>query len=179
MRGKKQPSLPGFGKMDVKEFGGTRLRGNAREERPISAKRPMHLVMKSSLAKGELSFLRACRAKRIESLVFRMGREHKVKVYRFANSGNHLHILVLPSSRKAFNRYIRALSGVIARVTLNVQRGNGLRLKFWDARPFTRIVEWGRAFKSVCNYILKNTLEAIGFIPYQPRGRRKAIPAPS
>ena len=42
-------------------------------------------------------------------------------------------------------------------------------LKFWDARPFTRIVEWGRDFKNFGFYILQNTLEATGFMPYQPR----------
>lgn len=28
----------------------------------------------------------------------------------------------------------------------------------WDAKPFTRIVEWGRDFVGVCAYILQYTL---------------------
>src|SRR5438093_1324945 len=110
MRRGKQNFLPGFDRIGVKEFGGSRLKGNPREARPISMKRPIHLVMRSALAKGDRSFLRAGRAKSIEQLVHRLGRENQVKVYRFANSGNHLHLILLPSSRKAFNRYIRAIS---------------------------------------------------------------------
>jgi len=173
MRAKRQPSLPGFGKFEIKEFGGSYLKGNAREERPISAKRPMHLVMRSTLARGERSFLNKSKARQIESLVHKLAKEKGVKVYRFANSGNHLHFLLLPSSREAFHSYIRAISGLIARISLGVERGKALGLKFWDARPYTKIIEWGREFRSVCNYVLQNTLEAIGFIAYQPRGRKK------
>jgi putative transposase len=174
MREKRQPRLPGFGKLDIKEFGGSLTKGNPREARPVSTRQPMHLVMRSELANGERSFLRKSNAKRIEALVRKLAQEKGVKLYRFANSGNHLHFLVLPSSRKAFRGYIRAISGLIARISLGVERGKAKGLKFWDARPYTKIVEWGREFRSVCNYILRNTLEAIGFIPYQPRHSRGA-----
>lgn len=40
---------------------------------------------------------------------------------------------------------------------------------FWDYRPFSRLLHWGKDYKSTLNYLLKNTLEAIGFIPYTPR----------
>jgi hypothetical protein len=35
--------------------------------------------------------------------------------------------------------------------------------------PFSRIIEWGRAYKGALNYILKNQLEAAGVISYTPR----------
>ena len=174
MRKVKQDLLPGFGQLGAKEFGGSKLRGNAREQRPISVKRTLHLVMKSSLARGESSFLSKKRARRIEDLVHRQGKLCGVKVYRFANSGNHLHLVIKPVSRRAFQTYIRSISGLIARITLGAEKGKAQGLKFWDARPFTRIVEWGRDYKNVCDYVLQNTLEAIGFIAYRPRGRKKA-----
>jgi REP element-mobilizing transposase RayT len=134
------------------------------------------LVLKSSLAVGERSFLRKNRARQIEALVFRLGRESGVRVYRYANSGNHLHLLLRPSSRQAFKLYVRALSGLIARMVLGAERGSAQGLKFWDARPFSRIVEWGRDFKNLGFYILQNTLEATGFMPHQPRiSRAKMI----
>src|SRR6476659_6927628 len=144
MRARKQSYLPGFGKLAKAEFGGSALKGNAREERPISTKRPMHLVMRSTLARGDKSFLNRSRARKIEELVRRLAKDKNVKVYRYANSGNHLHLLVLSASRRGFKAYVRALSGLIARLTLGVERGRALGVKFWDARPFTRIVEWGR-----------------------------------
>lgn len=174
MKSKKQEFLPGFEQLGVKEFGGSKLRGNAREQRPIAIKRPMHLVMRSTLATGERSFLRAKRARKIAELVHRLGKEKGVKVYRFANSGNHLHFIVLPKSREAFKSYIKAVTGVIARLSLGVDRGKAKGLKFWDAKPYTKILEWGREYKTVCKYLLQNTLEALGFIPYQPRKRKTA-----
>jgi hypothetical protein len=35
--------------------------------------------------------------------------------------------------------------------------------QFWDARPFTRLVPWGRAYRAVTHYLALNSLEAIGF----------------
>ena len=63
MRALKQDHFPGFGGLGTKEFGGSRLRGHAREQRPIAIKRSMHLVLKSSLAVGERSFLRRGRGR--------------------------------------------------------------------------------------------------------------------
>jgi REP element-mobilizing transposase RayT len=176
---KKQHYLPGFDQLGLgeKEFGGSKLlnKAHAREARPISIKRPMHLVMRSTLATGDRSFLRAKRARKIEELVHRLGKEKGVKVYRFANSGNHLHFIVLPRSREAFKAYIKAVTGIIARLALGAERGSAKEIRFWDAKPYTKILEWGREYKTVCNYLLQNTLEALGFIPYQPR-KQKAVP---
>jgi REP element-mobilizing transposase RayT len=176
MRGPRQPLLPGFSGLKTKEFGGALLKGNPREARPVSTKRPMHLVMRSTLATGARSFLSPHRAKRIDALIRSVGRDKGVRIYRYANSGNHLHLIVLPRSRVAFRSFLRAITGLIARITLAVERGRAAGLKFWDARPFTRILEWGRDFKAVSDYLTENTLEAIGFIPYRPRNRKARLP---
>jgi REP element-mobilizing transposase RayT len=172
---RKQNYLPSFSQLGEKEFGGSQRlnRANARAQRPISVKRPMHLVMRSTLASGEFSFLRAKRARRIEALVHKLGKEKGVKVYRFANSGNHLHFIVLPRSREAYKAYIKAITGIIARLTLGAERGSAKKIRFWDAKPYTRILEWGRDFKTACQYVLQNTLEALGFIPYQMRKKKR------
>jgi REP element-mobilizing transposase RayT len=176
MRSPKQFIFTGFEKLKTKEFGGALIKGNPREARPVSTKRPMHLVMRSTLARGERSFLRPARAKQIKDLVQRTSKKHGVKVYRFANSGNHLHMIVLPSSRTGFNGFIRAISGLIARLTLGVERGRAKGLKFWDARPFTRVLEWGRDYRQACAYLAQNILEALGFIEYRPRAGVKVRP---
>jgi hypothetical protein len=46
-------------------------------------------------------------------------------------------------------------------------QGKGQR--FWQFRPFSRVMRWGRDFKNGCKYVVQNTLEALGFIPYKPR----------
>ena len=63
----KQLVFPGFEKLMKADFGGDLLKGNAREQRPISNKRPMHLVMRSTLATGERSFLNARKKKASKS----------------------------------------------------------------------------------------------------------------
>ncbi len=162
-----------------KVFGGALLkRSNPKTARPISLKRPMHLVIKSSQAVGALSLNSKARA--IADIVIDQGRTHGVKIYRYANAGNHLHLIVLPSSKKAMHNFSRSICGLIARLILGRQRRAAYSPtlnrveKFWDARPFTRIVEWGRDFQSTCKYVLQNTLEAIGFMPYKPRRQRKS-----
>jgi len=160
---------------NIKYFGGAYLKNsNPKGPRPLSIKRSLHLVLRSSMAKGSHSFLK--RDKKIREIIGIQGKRHGVKIYRQANGGNHLHLIVLPRSRDAFNDFIRATTGIIARLVLNVERGRAKNLQFWDKRPFTRIIEWGKEFAGVSRYLLKNTLEALGFIPYQPRkGKSKML----
>jgi hypothetical protein len=153
-----------------KHFGGAYLKNShAKVKRPVTVKAPMHLVMRSELAKGSHSLLKLER--RVQKIIYDQGRRFGVKVYRLANAGNHLHLVILPRSRRAFSAFVRAISGLIARAVLKVQRGHAKGLKFWAQRPFTRIVSWGREYREVCNYLLQNTLEALGFVAYRPRTR--------
>lgn len=189
----KQMALPGFEKeLSKSHFGGALLKGNPRDARPIAVKRPMHLVLKSKKATGARSFLAPARAAAILILVNRVARLHCIKIHRYANGGNHLHLIVQTPSRAAFQRFLRGTTGVIARMTLGRERGKaralaegasidrdgcsqvqGASSAFWDARPFTRIIEWGRDFRRTNDYVIKNTLEALGFVAYaarRPRG---------
>ena len=40
---------------------------------------------------------------------------------------------------------------------------------FWQFRPFSRVVHWGRDFKVCVKYLKQNVLEAFGFVLYQRR----------
>jgi REP element-mobilizing transposase RayT len=154
-----------------KFFGGAHLKNShAKTARAIACKKPMHLVMRSSLAKGARSFLRRDRELRV--LFEKQAKLFGVRIYRFANAGNHLHLIVLPRSRGAFKNFLRAVSGLTARLVLGAERGSPQTQSFWDQRPFTRILEWGRDFLGVKKYLLQNALEAIGFVPYKTRKSR-------
>lgn len=149
-------------------FGGEFLKNsNAKNQRPLSFKRPIHLVMRSTLAKGSLSLLKFDGS--VRKIFERQSKKFGVKIYRFANAGNHLHLIIFPRSRQAYRSFIRSVTGLVARLVLRVQRGKSKKPRFWDKRPFTRIANWGKDFRGLCNYLLRNTLEAIGFIPYKPR----------
>ena len=157
---------------DPTAFGGALLdRGSPRTRRPIHPRQPHHLVLRTTRARGALSLLAPGRARRIQTLAFRLGHTLGVRVYTYANAGNHLHLLVQPRSREAFHAYIRALSGLVARLTLRAERGRPTRRPFWDRRPWTRIVAWDRDFEVVLTYVIRNALEAERLIPYRARAK--------
>lgn len=159
----------------AKHFGGAFLKkSHAKTKRPMTTKRSLHLVMRSSLAKGDRSLLKHAAA--IRQIIQRQSDAFGVKVYRLANAGNHLHMVILPSSRKSLSGFLRSISGLIARKVLGVEKGSSKKIQFWDQRPFTRILEWGREYRTVLRYLVQNSLEAFGFIAYTPR---KLRPAPA
>lgn len=44
-----------------------------------------------------------------------------------------------------------------------------LSQSFWQFRPFSRVVHWGKDFKTCVKYLKQNILEALGFVAYTPR----------
>ena len=171
MRARRQLGFEILEAKAAKHFGGAHLKNShAKTKRPITTKRSMHLVMRSFYAKGAHSFLR--HDKGVRSIIQKQAKLSGVKLYRTAIAGNHFHLIILPSSRQAFNRFVRAISGLIARTVLGAQRGSAMGIHFWEKRPFTRIVEWGQDFQKACAYLTQNSLEALGFIPYKHRNSR-------
>lgn len=163
-------------KPGLKIHGGATCSGNPRGKRPLSTRLPIHLVMRSSRAHGGRSFLRKENAVRIERIVSKHAKLNGVKIYRFANAGNHLHFLVKIANQELFKRFLRVLSGLIARVVLKAEKGAAKLkgVKFWDARPFTRVAAWGKAFDVLCSYLALNQWEALGFLKHTKRdGKRK------
>jgi putative transposase len=166
----RKPKQLGFEILEngTKHFGGAYLKNsNAKGPRPISTKHPMHLVVRSEKAVGHCSLLKYDRE--IRAVVYRQAKIAGVKIYRFANAGNHLHLIILPRSREAFKCFLRAITGTIPRIILKCEKGRPKKLRFWDQRPFTRIASWGKDFRGLSNYLKRNQLEALGFIPYKPR----------
>lgn len=177
MRDKLQLTFRDFDEARVSTaFGGALLKGHPRKARPISLKRPLHLVLRSTLATGDRSFLR--RHREIQTLIHRAARQQGIRLYRLANSGNHLHLLILARTRRTYRAFIRTVSGLIARLALGTQKTRPARQRFWDHRPFTRIVAWGRDYRQASAYLLQNTLEAHGLIPYRERRQTKPPPNP-
>lgn len=155
-----------FGSSTEKKFtfGGTMLKGNAREKRPFHKNMFTHLVMRSRFAVGERSMLRMIHKRVVEDIVRGAAKLFSVKIERFVNVGNHLHILIKAPTRQAQANFLRSISGQIVRQIMGVEKGMPGRFeKFWDSKPFTRLVSWGRAYRAVTHYLALNSLEAIGF----------------
>lgn len=158
-----QMVLNGFDDLGTKRFGGLQIKGNPRNARPISLSKPVHLVLKSELAKGRYSFLRKANASRIEASARRLAKLTNLRLFRFVNAGDHLQLIVQMRSRKAFHKFVRAFSGFVARIVLDVERGRAQNKKFWIARPFTRILSWSAEFAKCKLLLEKKIFIASGF----------------
>lgn len=158
---KRTSQLIRLNKADV--FGGSLLKGNAKTKRFIPRKLPLHIVLKSEMAVQKYSMI--ARHRLIRDLIQRQARLAGVKLYDFVNMGNHIHILAQFHSRFSYHRFIRSITGLIARVVLDVQRGSGLpnEVKFWSYRPYTRILHPGRrSLENLKTYMAKNRAQLFG-----------------
>ena len=84
--------------------------------------------------------------------------------------------------RSEIASFLKVFSGVIAKKIL--QHSKIKISKFWTERVYSRIVQWGRDYKGVINYILQNELEAKGLIAYKSRKTKRhhclvGLPRPS
>jgi len=159
--------------IEKKHFGGALLKNShAKSKRPVTLRAPMHLVLQSSIAKGPFSLHQHQR--RVQKIVYDQGRKFGIRIYRLANAGHHFHMILSPGSRRGYQGFIRAISGLIARAALRVERGQAKGLKFWDQRPFSRVISWGREYALTCEYILQDNLDAMGFLPVR-RSIQRAV----
>jgi REP element-mobilizing transposase RayT len=97
---------------------------------------------------------------RIHQLLMRISARRQVKLYRFANVGNHLHLLVQARTRSDFQAFLREFAGAVAMSMTNAAKGRPR--KFWDGLAWSLVVNWGRQFKNVASYIMLNVLESSG-----------------
>lgn len=129
--------------------------------RPIATKRPMHLVLRSSRARGDWSMMRYEHQCAIVNILQRVAKRHRVRVHRFANVGNHLHVLVQAGRRQDLQNFLRVFSGTVA-LAITKAKKRAAQGKFWDHLVFTRIVEWGKDWKNMLVYLDKNLWEGLG-----------------
>jgi REP element-mobilizing transposase RayT len=173
----------------VKEHGGILSVGVRRGRRVLSTRESLHLTLRSDFAKDSRSLLRH------KDIVLHVMRKacarFRVRIYKFAICGNHLHFLLRGKSRTELQNFFRVLAGhiaqmILARCPLKIEEQRKLttnghpknRRKFWALLTYTRIVTWGREFFKVSNYIEKNVLEALGRRAYEPRKTKRARAGP-
>jgi hypothetical protein len=154
------------------EHGGEIRLGLRKVERPIDTRRPMHVVLRSTRACGAWSLRRRECERIVLRLLRRFTRRYDIRLYEFANSGTHLHLLLHTKSRLALQNFLRAFAGMTARLITGARKGFAVG-KFWDFLSYSRIVSWGRDFRGVRAYVVQNIFEAMGLIAYRPRDPRR------
>jgi REP element-mobilizing transposase RayT len=155
-------------------YGGILLRKakNRTYARPISTSLSMHLVLRSSKAVGEKSFKTNSNQKQIQEIIRKFSVKYGVQILSLANVGNHLHFHVKIAKRQGYIRFIRAITAAIAMAVTGKSRWNKKisdKGKFWDYRPFTRIVQSLQAFLNLRDYVQINQLEGLGVTRHQAR----------
>jgi len=200
-------------------YGGDLLktRKGRRGGRPLETKSTIHLVLRSTKAKGDWSFKKPKNERAIQNIVKKFAHKYQIKVISLANVGNHLHFHIKLNKLWTYKPFIRAITSAIAMavtgtnrwtkseasssistaskaMNLSLQRvisrggisGNGkfaidarttkkapevklstkasfTKQKFWDNRPFTRVVRSLKALLTLRDYIHINELEGFGY----------------
>lgn len=137
-----------------RSFGGELSKGKRRSQRPLSETEPIHLVLKSNKAFGRRSLLHPANRKMLLKYTRRFVFRFHVRLYSFANVGNHIHIVIRVSDRKSYVSFISALTGTISKM---IFKSAGM----WDMRPFTRVATWGRGFQIVKKYVERNVEQGL------------------
>lgn len=142
------------------QYGGLKSKGHRKLERPFSAKKWLHLVLKSDKANGKLSLKTAPNQTFIRTLIYDKGERFGVTVGDFVNMGNHLHIKVRAGSRLQFQKFLKSITGRIARHVTGARRGKAFG-RFWQGLAYTRVLMSGIEELRLSRYFSANRLESI------------------
>ncbi len=154
-------------KKGLKAYGG-KLRNKAcnRHERPLVFRSgSMHISLKSTKAMGRYSFQDSRNRARVKRFIEEFSTKKGVLILSMANVGNHLHLHVKLHNRDLYIAWIRGLTSGLAMMVMGLQGLKNLRkkkLKFWDQRPFSRVIENFKHFLTAKKYLEINQLEGLG-----------------
>jgi REP element-mobilizing transposase RayT len=146
----------------------------------------MHLVLRSSLARGAWSFVQPKNEAMIHRILAKHAKSTNTEILGIGNAGNHLHLRVQFSSRKKYLRFIRSVTGEIAlkikKIAQKITPTENVKSKhstntgvtnsdkkslskhnFWDRRPFSSIVSTLKYVARLTDYIHINGIEGQGY----------------
>ena len=174
------PRQPTFIPKLKTEHGGSHATKKRRSRRPLNPKNPLHLVLRSELAVGQRSLLK--NKQMIMRLLEKYAKKFNIKIYGKCINTNHIHLQIMGCSRAQLQNFFRVFSGQVAqqllvRYPLKKFEKRPLpggthpknRRTFWSILIYSKIITWGREFRNVQAYIIRNIRESLGLIPYQQR----------
>lgn len=148
-----------FWKKPGLSHGGAAAHGKRKTARPIATRRPMHVVVKSERATRDWSLLR--HRKNIEQTIEATAKRFHIRLLRRQVNSNHIHLIIQGRKRHLIQSFLRLFPGAVAMKVTNTANTRPIG-RFWQGLAFTRIIEWGRDFFGMHNYIEKNRLESEG-----------------
>jgi REP element-mobilizing transposase RayT len=150
----------GFHKNYTNSFGGSLLQGKRKTKRPLSTKKPIHLILKSiykgAFAPGNVS---------LERLILSQAKKFNIHVYEYALNWSHIHLVIKLKNQTDYHKFIRSLASILAQKIRSKFLANGKTCGIiFELRPFTRVLNWGKDFQNVISYQILNQLEALGLV---------------
>ncbi len=156
-----------FFKPSKKAHGGSLNVQKRKTLRPLDTKMPLHLVLKSDKAKGAHSLVKF--HNQISKVMDKQAGKFQVTIYERNINFNHIHLLIRGKSRRGLQNFFRSLAGIVARLVTGAGKGKAFG-RFWSYLIYSRVLNcWRRDFTYVRNYIIQNTKEVLGLIPYKQR----------
>lgn len=157
------------------DHGGDIRKGKRKIARPFSHKNALHVVFRAHRARGAWSLLTRANEKLVQGLLQLCAERHHIRVYRFVNVGNHIHLLIKTERRQYelakqdFHRFLKHFGGLVAFEVTGAKKGSA-QGGFWEKRVYSRIVSWGREYDGLHGYMNLNFLESKGL----PNFRRES-----
>jgi REP element-mobilizing transposase RayT len=141
------------------KFGGSLISGKRKSQRPLSIKKPIHLVLRTDEKRTKILF--SPKDKQLLKLVRDSASRYQVRIYNFSVNWNHFHFVILVPSRDAYINFVRFLT---SQTVAQLSKKHRKNLKgLFSLRPFTRIVSWGHDFRRVCHYVTANIYESFNY----------------
>jgi REP element-mobilizing transposase RayT len=136
-------------------FGGEHLKNRRKSQRPLDFKKTTHLVLR---LKPLLPSLMNPRDKNLRKGFCKIADKYNIKVYQLVFNHTHLHAAILIPDREAYVSFIKELT---SKLVSYFSKTTKIKFKkIFLNRPFTRIVEWGKGFQKLMNYLVKNEKES-------------------
>ncbi|MCC7441168.1 MAG: hypothetical protein IT285_06030 [Bdellovibrionales bacterium] len=103
--------------------GGEISLGRRKTRRPLDPRHPIHVTLRAERARGHLSLLAPRVRFTVKRLVQCAAERHGVRLRRYVNVGNHLHVLVKAPTREAFQNFLRQAAGHVAQAATGARKG--------------------------------------------------------
>jgi hypothetical protein len=141
------------------QHGGLKTRGHRKLERPLSTGKWIHLILKSDKAKGALSFLTPKNQLAVQTILTEKSKKFGVRIADSANVGNHIHLKIKIQDRESFQKFLKAITCLIARKVTGACRGKKFG-RFWQGLAFTRVLTSSLEELNLKGYIQANRIES-------------------
>ena len=151
---------------NLKTFGGETLLGKRKTARPLSEKKPIHLILRSTSVK-----VFTPTNKSLKRLIYNLAEKYSIKIYELALNHTHIHFVIKLKDKELYKFFIRELTSKMA---VAIRKKLPHLKTILSLRPYSRILEWGKDFETAIFYVILNIEESMGWIVRTKMGKKSS-----